>query len=352
MIDCQSVRDRLANRAFSGDLRNVISESTFIYEENSDESDGHFFEVTMHDVARHRQDMLLNEKLIAHYLAQVAPVPFSEDFSYGSQIEEMLSNFVDRVPIDIRVMQDLVVRPYRDEIKLPGGPNKLKIDEIEILQFADVDGEAGAVGWVAHHEYVRSIYPNLGIRGLRARIGDLQVGEQDLFDGCFKEPRFNAWTIGEIHVLDRRIVPNRRRDNFELNHHAYNLITQLGPVATQITKRCRSASVARNSSLIIRNTIAQIEQRLADEGALGAAEVSRLRAAILRCHGKLKGVREIDANTLAAELRRLDERLAALPSTEQGSVVAIDEALALIAKYVTNREQGRRLADAIRKIAG
>lgn len=131
----------------------------------------------MHDVARHRQDMLLNEKLIAHYLAQVAPVPFSEDFSYGSQIEEMLSNFVDRVPIDIRVMQDLVVRPYRDEIKLPGGPNKLKIDEIEILQFADVDGEAGAVGWVAHHEYVRSIYPNLGIRGLRARIGDLQLAD-------------------------------------------------------------------------------------------------------------------------------------------------------------------------------
>jgi hypothetical protein len=306
----------------------------------------------MHDVARHRQDMLLNEKLIAHYLSQVAPVPFSEDFSYGGQIEEMLSEFVDRVPIDIRIMQDLVVRPYRDEMKLPGGPNKLKIDEIETLQFADVDGEVGAVGWVAHHEYVRSIHPNLGIRGLRARIGDLQVGEQDLFDGCFKESRFNAWTIGEIHVLDRRIVPNGRRDNFELNHHAYNLITQLGPVATQISRRCRSASVARNSSLIIRNTIAQIEQRFADERALAAAEVSRFRAAILRCQKKLKGVRETDASTLGPELRRLDERLAALRSTEQSSVVAIDEALELIARYVTNREQARRLADAIRQISG
>jgi hypothetical protein len=352
MIDCMSVRHRLANPAFFGDVRNIISESTYIWVENADDPADHFFEITMHDVARHRQDMLLNEKLIAHYLAQVAPVPFSEDFSYGAQIEEMLSHFVDRVPVDLRIVQDLVVRPYRDEIKVYGGPNKLKIDEIEVVQFADVDGEVGAVGWMAHHEYVRSIHPNLGVRGLRARVGDLQVGESDLFDGCFKEPRFNAWTIGEIHVLDRRIVPNGRRDNFELNHHAYNLITQLGPIAAQIARRCRSASVARNSSLIIRNTIAQIEQRLSDEHALAAGEVSRFRAAILRCHRKLRGVRESDASTLASELRRLDERLATLPSTEQGSVVAVDEALALIAKYVTNREQGRRLADAMLKIAG
>src|SRR6185312_11925835 len=101
--------------------------------------------------------------------------------------------------------------------------------------------------------------------------------------------RFNAWTMGEIHVLDKRIVPNARRDNFELNHHTYNLVTQIGPVAAQITKRCRTASVARNSALIIRNTVQHIEQRLADVRPAAAAEVSRFRAAILRCQGKLKG---------------------------------------------------------------
>jgi hypothetical protein len=62
--------------------------------------DDHFFEVRMRNVARHRQDMLLNEKMIAHYLAQVAPVPFSDDFSHARSIEEMLGKFLPHVPID------------------------------------------------------------------------------------------------------------------------------------------------------------------------------------------------------------------------------------------------------------
>lgn len=307
----------------------------------------------MHEVGRHRQDMLLNEKLIGQYLAQVAPVPFSNDFTYAARIEKHLSRFLDRIPVELTIGEDRVVRPYRDEIRLPGGPYRLKIDEIEFLEFANVDGEVGAVGWIAHHDYVRSIHQSLAVRGLRVRVGDLQVGEPDLLDDCFKEARFNAWTMGEIHVLDKRIVPNARRDNFELNHHAYNLITQIGPVAIQITKRCRTASVARNSSLIIGNTITHIEQRLADEHPVLAAEVSRFRAAILRCQSKLKGVQDNDeATVLAADLNRLSERLAALMPAENGSVVDAEEALALITKYVTNREQAVRLSEAIKKIRG
>ena len=43
----------------------------------------------------------------------------------------------------------------------------------------------------------------------RARYGDIQVGESNLFEDSFKEVRFNGWTVGELHVLDRRIVPQR-----------------------------------------------------------------------------------------------------------------------------------------------
>jgi hypothetical protein len=117
-------------------------------------------------------------------------------------------------------------------------------------------------------------------------------------------------------------------------------------------RRRRPSSVARNSSLIIRNTIAQIEQRLGDEHPLAAAEVSRFRAAIMRCQSKLKGAQEDEATALAADLHRLDERLVTALSTEQGPVVAGDEALALIAKYVTNREQAGKLSEAINKIRG
>lgn len=351
-IDCKSLRTRLADPSFAGDVRKVISESTYIWNEKSDDPGEHFFEVRLREVGRHRQDMLLNEKLIGQYLAQVAPVPFSDDFSHAGQIEGHLSRFMDRTPIELTIGADRVVRPYRDEIRVPGGPYRLKVGEIELVEFANVDGEVGAVGWLAHHDYVRSIHPSLAVRGLRVRVGDLQVGEPDLLDDCFKEARFNAWTMGEIHVLDRRIVPNARRDNFELNHHTYNLTTQIGPVAAQITRRCRNASVARNSTIIIRHAIEQIEERLADERPLAVGEVSRFRASILRCQGKLKGVDETEREPLAAELSRLDEQLAVLRSSDESSVVALDEALLLITKYVTNREQAGRLTEAIKKIGG
>jgi len=350
--DCKALRSRLADSTYGGDVRKIISECTTVRFEKSSDLGEHFFEVKMREVTRHRQDMLLNEKLIGHYLAQVAPVPFSEDFSYRTAIEEMLAEFLVYVPVNLTVLHQPIRRLYSDETKVPGGPHRVTINEIEFLQFADIDGKTGAVGWVGHHDYVRSLHPNLGIRGLRARIGDIQVGESNLFDDCFREARFNGWSIGEIHILDDRIVPNGRRDNFELNHHAYNLITQIGPVAAQIAKRCRSASISRNASLIVRNTIAEIERRLADGTPLARIEVSKYRAAIQRCWQKLTAVSEARWATLGPELSQLEEQLETCSPTEEGSIVALDEAFALIAKYVTNREQARKLTDALRKIYG
>jgi hypothetical protein len=350
--DCRVIRSRLADSHFGGDVREVIAEAASVWSTRATDSEDHFFEVRLQDVVRHRQDMLLNDKMISHYLAQVAPVPFANDFSHGVQIEQMLQEFAPRVPIDLTVCNEVIWRPYRDKLRLPGGPHWLQIDELEFVELADVDGEVGAVGWLGHHDYMRSIHPSVGVRGLRARIGDIQIGEPNLLDDCFREPRFNGWSVGEFHVLDERIVPNGRRDNFELNHHAYNLLIQIGPIAAQIAKRSRTASVARNSALIIRNIIAQVEQRLSDASPLARVEVSKFRAAIERCRKKLKGVGSIDADTLAVRLNKLADQMTAISPIEQPAVVALDEALALIAKFVTNREQARKLSDAIKEIRG
>jgi hypothetical protein len=349
--DCKLLRSRLADHAF-GDVRKVIAECTEVWYEKASNHGEHFFEVRMRNVQRHRQDMLLNEKVIAHYLSQVAPVQFSDYFTFGPNIENMLSQFAPRIPVNLTVNDEPVQRLFRDETKVPGGPYRLSIREIEFVQLANVDGEIGAVGWLGHHDYIRSINANLGIRGLRARIGDMQIGEDNLLDDCFKETRFNRWTIGEIHITDSRVIPNSRRDNFELNHHTYNIITQIGPIAAQIAKRCRTASVARNSSLIIRNTIAQIEQRFGEERPLATAEASKYRAAILRCRRKLKSLSEGDSAALGSHLARIEEHLDRCSTTDHGFGVALEEALALVMKYVTNREQARKLSEALRQICG
>lgn len=351
--NCCALRERLGDAAFGGDLQRIVSDVVSVWYEDSGDPADHFFEVRLIDVGRHRNDLLLNERLITHYLSQVGPLPFAPDFSFAAAIEQRLSEYSLSAPLELTVAGKAVYRPHRDECVFPGTAHKLLIEEIEFVEFADVDGGTGALAWIAHHEYIRSLPAALGLRGWRARFGDLQVGESDLFEDSFKEPRFNGWTIGEIHVFDRRIVPNARRDQFELNHHYYNLLVQLGPVAAQISHRCRTSSVSRNAAKIVRNVVAEVDARLAEERALDLAEASRLRAALVRAQVKLKGVVDESLQTeLASELGRVAASLAKRRPVAGASMVALDEALALVAKTVTNREQARKLAELFRQLCG
>jgi hypothetical protein len=297
--------------------------------------------------------LLLNEQLISRYLAQVSPVPFAPEFSFAAEIGKRLATYSHRVPIDLTVAGEAVHRPYRDELVFPATSHKLRIEDIEFLEFPDVDGATGAVAWIAHHEYVRSIPPTLGIRGLRARYGDLQVGESNLFDDCFKECRFNGWSVGEIHVFDRRIVPNARRDNFEVNHHYYNLLVQLGPLAAAITQRCRSASVSRNAEQIVSNVIVEVAARLRQKRAFDRAELSRLKSSILRARTKAKRVAEQKTREqLEKKLDRLKTALTNVSPKRGASVIALDEAASLVSKLITNREQAQKLIGELRRLCG
>jgi hypothetical protein len=44
------------------------------------------------------------------------------------------------------------------------------------------------------------------------RCGNIQVGDDRMFEELFPEARFNGWSVGELHVIDPRIIPNGRRD--------------------------------------------------------------------------------------------------------------------------------------------
>ena len=349
--DCRGLRERLADSAFGGDLRRVVADSVTVTQEKAEDRGAHFFEVRLNDIARLRNDTLLNEKQIAQYLAQVAPLAFDKEFSFAHQIEKHLAEAVRQQPVSLTVAGGDVRRPYKDELPFPAGAHTLRLRDIEFVEFADVDGGAGAVGWIGHHDYVRSLPTGLGVRGLRARYGDIQVGESNLFEDCFKESRFNGWTVGELHILDRRIVPNARRDNFEVNHHTYNLLVQLGPLAAKITQRCRTASVARNAVQIVRNIIAATAARLKERRSFDRAELSRLKSSVQSAATKAKRIEDaVTRQELEKQLARLAKKLTKVTPKRGASAVAIDEATALVTKVVTNREQARKLIERLRKL--
>jgi hypothetical protein len=185
------------------------------------------------------------------------------------------------VEIRIAGIGDPVYRPYRNRFEIGDGVLD-EFSELEFTRVPAVDGGIAALGWVLHHSYKGAIPRRTKIKGLRLRRGNIQVGEDDLMEDLFPEPRFNSWSVGEVHVVDDRIVPNGRRDHFEQNVHYDNLVNHISPVARTISSRCRANSLRRNwlreferQRLSAMDTIAIIRQ-----GAVSSAAHKQLELRI------------------------------------------------------------------------
>lgn len=206
----------------------------------------HFFEVELRGIVRLKNDSLLNNVAVYDYLSEVAPVPFSPDFEFGEKIVAALSAHVSLGNVDIHIdgVNEPVYRPHRNDLEARGGALD-RITDVEICEIPSVDGQTGAIAWLLHHGYQGAIL-NPQIRGLRLRTGNIQIGGHDLLEELFAERRFNSWAIGEIHTIDKRIIPNSRRDHYEQNGHFNNLTNYISPIARQISARCRKSSILRN----------------------------------------------------------------------------------------------------------
>jgi hypothetical protein len=259
-----------------------------------------FFEVEMVGVPRQRGDRLMSPPVVAEYLAQVAPVPFSPEFKFTPTLREALAPHVDFADLQVFVDgEGPVYRPHRDQIAL--GNDKFDLCEnVEVLTLpGGVDGPA-AIAWVVHHSYEGAL-PNAAlVKGLRVRVGDIQVGDNDLLEDLFPELRFNAWSVGEVHVLDPRVIPNGRRDNFEQSTHYANLRNQVAPIARDIGARCRSSSVRRKwlREFEIQRQIAEEKIGIIQQGGIGDVDRHQL---VATCDGVLGRMRKI------ADMRILSE---------------------------------------------
>ena len=217
----------------------------------------HFFEVEVGEVARHSAGLLLNRETVRDYVSEVCPVPMSAEFPFAERVEELFDG--TEVPLTLDVIQEgdpaPVERPYGETVRLSSS-KEVDFTEFQVVRIPSLDdnGEV-AVGWIAHTSYLGAIPKERRVRGIRARVGNIQIGDETVFDDLFTEERFNRWCVGEIHILDSRIVPNARRDYFQPGPHLRNLENQLTPVLRDISTRCRRESTARNRA---RNTLSSL----------------------------------------------------------------------------------------------
>ena len=264
--DMLTVKRMLVSSTGNTDLKTVVRKAVTLKTVGTDDYPAHFFEVELVKPRRIANDRLLNEVEIASYVGQTCPCPLMPAFSHGRKVAKLLAphgRASRSYKIHINGASDPVYRPYRDEVTYSDtktGSMSKKMTPI-IIEKADDQGLA-AVGWFVHHDYQGAIPASQGIRGLRARVGNIQIGNERLFAEVFPEDRFCSWAVGEVHILDDRIVPNGRRDAFETSMHLDHLITHLRLVGAAIARECRLASQKRHRRRTIELGVDKIYEKL------------------------------------------------------------------------------------------
>lgn len=360
--DCRKAKTLLRSADFSGDLAAVVAQSVQSRKIKSKDAPEHFFEVELCGIPRYRNDWLLNPGMIEDYLSQVAPLPFAPQFKYAGDITAMLEKQVGLTSLSLKITgnDDASFRPHRNAFDVSGGTDEFQ--ELQPIQIPGSDGGTAAIGWILHHGYKGAVQ-NASLKGLRLRSGNVQVGGNDILEDLFSEVRFNSWCIGEIHVVDQRIIPNGRRDHYEHNIHYTNLINQLSPLAREISTRCRQSSIRRNWLRQVERQQDQVRRDLeiVKQGSLSAPERSFIATQIQQTLDSMdkalaKEVLKADAPLVQpklAKLRRELEKiratnyrakaLASLASSIQRN--AYEQAFALVYECSTDKAHAKLLVD-------
>ena len=287
----------------------------------------HFFEVEIEHVARHAAGQILNRGAVRRYIGEVCPVPMSENFPFANEVENLFLG--GHQPLALEVVLEGESEPIR---RSHGAALKFSDDrsdtfvELQPLHIPASDNDSNAaIGWIAHSSYLGAIPKDLGVRGIRLREGNIQIGGDDVFDPLFREERFNRWCVGELHIVDERLLPNGRRDYFEPSPHMRQVENHLESIIQGIVKRCREASAARNHIRKVQTTLEHAESAydLAESGYLKAEDANALIERALQ------------------NIRTLEESLSALDPDQETSITELARLKAKLAQFRPHRGRPR-----------
>lgn len=205
-----------------------IIDATTHFEIKKCSKNKHYFKVVLIGVKHEYSNILLDEDKIRDYLSQIAPVPYAPAFK-KNLLDKAISFIDDKA--ERTKYSDYISRLNQINVTLNGKNITKKYglhvdgtnDEIIKLRLFTLKGSSEenlgdlAWGWYAITKFTKAIDQNdvangnkpVLTRGLRLRDHNIQIGKQGYFDGVnyFKQARSNQYFIGEIHVVNDKIMP-------------------------------------------------------------------------------------------------------------------------------------------------
>lgn len=218
--DAKRLHEILANKDEHMDAGELIKQITSISFKKTD-SEKHFFRVSLIKINSNSSELLDVEE-VRRYLSMVAPVPFNyAKFRFVKDIENFLKSNDIEPPNEYRLYLN------RDEI-FKGYESPLKIEDFKSIDIRGVDcqiivADNKIVGWYWYclTNFEGVLPKKCWQRCIRLRKSNIQIGEADCLSNhprrgisLWKEDRGNNYFLGEVHALDRDLIPNSRRDYF------------------------------------------------------------------------------------------------------------------------------------------
>ena len=229
----------------SGSVKEVIDQIVTVRTEQETPK-RRYFEVLMEGVDEDAGLMDIED--VKEYLVQHAPLFYDDKFKWGRTIYEKVRMEGYLIP-QYRIFFNNIelVKPYQDVfVSDRVKKNEDSIKDIEVKAFYRGEN-LSAILWFAYSNFYGTILENT-VKGIRIRQGNILIGDKVSCNQLFKEERFNGWLIGELHVIDKELIANSRRDGFEKNAAYYELIGSLKEWAFAISKEIRHISYERSLS--------------------------------------------------------------------------------------------------------
>ena len=212
-----------SDKSLAGEVIRRISKVT--YKDDAAKAYDCWFTVILEDVRTDVGSQLLDIESVKEFIAQVAPVPFSNmKFKRGKEIAtEARKAGVRLEEYTVRVNGSTITKLYKDILSDAHGRELGPAGKLE-YRTIEWRGKQLAWGWFCLPDKGLSLPLSTNPeRKIRLRKGNIQIGFDDFLDPYFPEARSNGYMLGEVHLLSNEILPNGDRNALEVSEEAVAL---------------------------------------------------------------------------------------------------------------------------------
>lgn len=212
-----------------------LVDMTTTYSTEECEAETHFFKVEMLDIETSALELLDVDNVIK-YLEAVAPIPYAVGFLFAKRIKDYASGngfCIDEYQVFVN--GNRLFKPYTTNLYEPKNNYKQTYDtllDVKFEKFTDHAGNLLAWMWYGISRFEKQIPSINPMRGIRLRKGNIQIGNENTFAShdFYDEPRGGLYFVGEVFAVSADLIPNARRDYFNLNTTCRTFERELRPL--------------------------------------------------------------------------------------------------------------------------